>query len=273
MCITNNPEIAVIAEQAGADRIMIDMETYKKAERQGGMDTVQNRHTLQDISRVRKVLKKAELVVRINPIHGLEKGYTSSEQEVNDVLSAGADCIMLPYFKGVGEVRDFLGYLNGRAKNILLLETADAVDGLDEILECKNIDEIHIGLNDLSLCFKKRFMFEVLADGTVEKIVEKLRKKGIPYGIGGVASVGNGDLPAEKLIGEYYRLGSQAVILSRSFCDTSKEQDFSEIRRIFKKGIRDIRLIEDSLAQRDDFLLKNQQEVKRIVEEIVYKRK
>lgn len=273
MCITNNPEIAVIAEQAGADRIMIDMETYKKAERQGGMDTVQNRHTLQDISRVRKVLKKAELVVRINPIHGLEKDYTSSEQEVNDVLSAGADCIMLPYFKGAGEVRDFLGYLNGRAKNILLLETADAVDGLDEILECKNIDEIHIGLNDLSLCFKKRFMFEVLADGTVEKIVEKLRKKGIPYGIGGVASVGNGDLPAEKLIGEYYRLGSQAVILSRSFCNIEEISNLSKIRETFEKGIQEIKEVEHYFEKNTGFLMRNQQEVKQIVERIAEKRR
>ena len=144
---------------------------------------------------------------------------------------------------------------------------------MDDILELSGIDEIHIGLNDLSLCFKKTFMFEVLADGTVEKITDKIRKKEIPYGIGGIASIGNGDLPAEKLIGEYYRIGSQAVILSRSFCDTRKIQDLSEVRHIFEKGVRDIRFVESSWEGKQALLLENQQEVRRIVQEIVYKRK
>jgi len=271
--ITNNPEVALIAEQAGVERIMVDLETYKKSERQGGMDTVQNSHTVGDIYNIRKVLKKAELVVRVNPIHAATKEYESSEQELERVIAAGADCVMLPYFKEAEEVKIFLQHLDGRVKNILLLETAAAAENLDDILELSGIDEIHIGLNDLSLCFKKTFMFEVLADGTVEKITDKIRKKEIPYGIGGIASIGNGDLPAEKLIGEYYRIGSQAVILSRSFCDTRKIQDLSEVRHIFEKGVRDIRFVESSWEGKQALLLENQQEVRRIVQEIVYKRK
>ena len=49
MYITNKPDIAIIAEQAGVDRIFIDMEYIGKADRQGGMNTVQNHHTVEDV--------------------------------------------------------------------------------------------------------------------------------------------------------------------------------------------------------------------------------
>ena len=69
MYITNHPEIAKIAENAGVDRIFIDLEQIGKAERQGGMDTVQSLHSLDDIKKVKSVLLKTELLVRSNPIH------------------------------------------------------------------------------------------------------------------------------------------------------------------------------------------------------------
>ena len=82
------------------------------------------------------------------------------------------------------------------------------------------IDEVFIGLNDLSLGYGFNFMFKPLADGTVDKIIEKFKAKKLPYGFGGVASLGRGALPGEKVIAEHYRLGSTCVILSRSFCNT-----------------------------------------------------
>ena len=51
MYITNRPEIAEIAENAGVDRIFIDLEQIGKAERQEGMDTVQSLHSLDDIKK------------------------------------------------------------------------------------------------------------------------------------------------------------------------------------------------------------------------------
>lgn len=47
MYITNNPKVAKIAEEAGVDRIFVDMEYIGKAKRQGGMDTVQSHHTVE----------------------------------------------------------------------------------------------------------------------------------------------------------------------------------------------------------------------------------
>lgn len=69
MYITNRPEIAQIAESAGVDRIFVDLEYIGKIERQGGMDTVQSHHTLNDVKRIAEATTIAELLVRVNPIH------------------------------------------------------------------------------------------------------------------------------------------------------------------------------------------------------------
>ena len=60
MYITNDPQVALTVEQAGVDRVFVDMETVGKELRQGGMNTVQSRHTVADVIRLRQVLTKAE---------------------------------------------------------------------------------------------------------------------------------------------------------------------------------------------------------------------
>lgn len=37
------------------------------------------------------------------------------------------------------------------------------------------------------------------------------------FGFGGIARIGEGDLPSENILGEHMRLGSTSVILSRTF--------------------------------------------------------
>ena len=64
MYITNNPAVARIAEEAGVDRIFVDMEYIGKADRQGGMDTVQSHHTTEDVRNIRKTVRKADIIVR-----------------------------------------------------------------------------------------------------------------------------------------------------------------------------------------------------------------
>ena len=99
MYITNRPDVALIAEQNGVDRIFVDMEYIGKAERQGNLDTVKNHHTIQDVVALRKVLMQSELLVRVNPIHEKTAEYDSSEDEINAAIAAGADIVMLPFFK------------------------------------------------------------------------------------------------------------------------------------------------------------------------------
>ena len=251
MYITNNTEIAKIAEKSGVDRIFVDLETVGKQERQGGMNTVQSHHTLDDVAAIKAVLTTSELIVRANPI------YENSENEIDTIIKNGADIIMLPYFKNVAEVRDFLGYVRGRVRTCLLFETPEAVRNVDEILELEGIDEVFIGLNDLSLGYGKKFMFELLADGTVEKLCLKFKLKGLPYGFGGIAAIGTGTLRAEYILKEHYRLGSSCVILSRSFCDYEKIADMGEIEEIFNNGLKDIYTLEAEIKQHSDYFLQN----------------
>lgn len=217
MYITNRPEVAKIAQDAGVDWIFVDLETVGKQARQGGMDTVQSKHTVADVAALRLYVKAGGLLVRVNPI------YEGSQAEINAVIAAGADIIMLPYFKTKEEVAAFLGFVGGRCRTMLLFETPEAADLAADIAAMDGVEFCYIGLNDLHLGYGMRFMFQLLADGTVEKLCGIFRKAGKPYGFGGIARIGGGALPAEAVLGEHVRLGSQAVIVSRSFCNADKE--------------------------------------------------
>ena len=266
MYITNNSDVALIAEKYGVDRIWIDLETLGKEERQHNMNTVKSKHSIEDIKRIKPLLTKSDMLVRINPWND------NSEKEINDVIAAGADMIMLPMWKSATEVNNFLKVVDSRCKTTLLLETKEAAECLDEVLANGGMDEIHIGLNDLHLSYGMTFMFELLADGTVERLTKKIKAKGLPYGFGGIARLGEGDLPAEKVIIEHYRLGSTRAILSRSFCNTDMTTDIEEIENIFKKNMKDLRNFEIQMDKETEFE-KNQEEVKRIVQKIVEAKK
>lgn len=264
MYITNNEYIARIANNSGVDWVFIDLEINGKEERQGHLDTVISHHNINDVKKVKQVLTNAELLVRVNPI------FYYSKEEIDQVIGNGADIIMLPFFKTKEEVEVFVDYIDERAKTCLLLETPEAVEHIDSILTVQGIDYIHIGLNDLHLGYNMTFMFELLANGTVEMLCNKIREKGIPYGFGGVAQLGQGTLPAENIIAEHYRLGSSMAILSRSFCDLDASDDLGEIRSIFTSGIKKIRCFESELKNRTElFFLINQRTVNQKVADIV----
>ena len=269
MYITNRPDVAKIAEENGVDRIFVDMEYIGKAERQGKMDTVQNHHTIEDVRKVRAVLNKAELLVRLNPIHNATEEYGSSEDEINAVIDAGADIVMLPYFKTIEEIHRFITAVNGRAKTMLLLETKEAVAITDVILTMKGIDEIHIGLNDLCISYGKTFMFELLTDGTVERLCRKMELAGKFYGFGGIASLGRGMVPAEMIIKEHYRLGSHMAILSRSFCNINNFEELDAVEEIFYRGVREIRTLEKECGEHLKYFSDNRKELTEAVSGVV----
>ena len=269
MYITNDKNVAKIVEKAGVERVFVDMEYIGKDLRQGGKDTVQNHHTIEDVKAIKSVLEKAELLVRCNPIHEATKEYCSSKEEIDAIIESGADIIMLPYFKTVEEVKTFVKLVDGRAKTLPLVETPEAVAVIDEILELDGIDEIFIGLNDLSIGYGMRFMFELLADGTVEKLCKKFRAKGLPYGFGGIASLGKGLLHSELVIAEHYRLGSTGAILSRSFCNVSKITDLNKVEEIFDVELDKIRDFEKSCIKGEIDFEKNKTAVIDAVAEII----
>lgn len=269
MYITNQPEIAVIAENAGVDRIFVDMEYIGKGLRQGGMDTVQSHHTTQDVEKMAKTLQKAELLVRCNPIHEATREYGSSKEEIDAIIENGAQVVMLPYFKSAKEVEQFVRLVDGRAKTFPLMETKEAAECADEILQVDGIDEMYIGLNDMSLSYGYSFMFQLLANGTVDRLAEKFRNKGMTFGFGGIASLTGGLLPGAYVLKEHYRLGSSRVILSRSFCNTAKASSVEEIRSIFETGVRDIRELEQVCRTTDIDYEENHRIVQEKVADIV----
>lgn len=266
MYITNREDVAIVAQKYGVDRIWVDLETLGKEERQGKIDSVKSKHSIDDIKKIVKHLNNSEMLVRINPIN------PNSENEINKVIEAGADIIMLPMWKSCSEVRKFLDFVNNRVKTTLLLETKEAVECLDDVLRNGGFDEIHIGLNDLHLSYNLSFMFELLVNGTVEEICKKIKNYNIPYGFGGIAKIGEGSLPAEKIIMEHYRLGSTRAILSRSFCNVEKTSNIDDIEAVFKENMKKQREFEEKvLSTTQKNLLDNKKEIEKCVSKIVEK--
>lgn len=216
MILAADPKSAIEAQKAGVDRVFYDLEWIGKAERQYGRNTVKSNNNIDDIPAVRKVLKESELLVRTNPIHAYSKA------EIDKAVVYGADVLMLPMVMDQHDVDQYVEMVAGRAKVCIMIETAAAMARLDKILAVPGVDELFIGLNDLHISIGLTFMFELLSDGLVEYIANKCNKVGMPFGFGGIARIGEGDLPSDNILGEHIRLGSTSVILSRTFKGVDK---------------------------------------------------
>lgn len=232
--ITNDPKIAKICEENDVIP-WIDLETLGKEERQKGMDTVKSKHSIEDIVKIKKVISKVPILVRINPLN------SESKTEIDRVITAGADIIMLPMFKNAVDVKKFVELVDNRVKIMLLLETKEAVEDIDNILKIPEVNMIHIGLNDLHLSYGLNFMFELLENGIVDKLCSKFQEYNIQYGIGGIAKLGFGKIPSEFIINQYYILGCSRVILSRSFCNYKKYSNYTEFEKSFKDELTKIK--------------------------------
>lgn len=250
------------AEAAGVDRIFIDLEFINKVQRQLGRDAFFSSHTLADVKAAKTMMKQAELLVRVNPLHA------GSAAEINAVCTSGADVVMLPMVMDAADAREFVGLVDGRAQVCLLLETAPALVRLDDLLDVPGVDEIYIGLNDLHLSMKLTFMFELLSGGIVEYMAEKIKARGIPFGFGGMAKIGEGMLPAECILAEHIRLGSDRVILSRVFRNETGTAQANPVD--LKVEVKKIRDAERQISEWPDAGFQaNQEQVQACVTRIV----
>ncbi|MFK7848600.1 MAG: aldolase/citrate lyase family protein [Rhodothermales bacterium] len=232
--ISNNIQQIELADQSGVDYVMIDLEINGKVERQGHLNTLISNHSQEDIKLAKSILKNSKLMVRINPIH------ENSEEEIDLCIRYGAETLMLPMFTTEDEVCKFIGYVANRARVCLLLETGGALARAEQILNVPGIDELHIGLNDLHLSLGLTFMFELISGGLVDHISNLCQQKGLKFGIGGIARLGTGLLPAELILAEHIRLGSSQVILSRDF-KVLLEDDNLSVNNAFKAEIDKLR--------------------------------
>jgi hypothetical protein len=217
--ITNSPEIARYGDDSGVDYIFVDLEFIGKTDRQKNQNTPINNHTVADAAKVKKALKRAKLLTRLNPHHA------GSRDEILGAIDAGTDLFWLPYFSTPEEVAKQLDLINRRARVSLLFETPASLMRFNSFLDRLEFDEAHFGLNDLKILSGLNFLFEPVAGGALEAPCAELKRRAIPFGIGGIGAVGlakNALIHPEMILKEYARLGSTRVILSRAMTGNAK---------------------------------------------------
>jgi hypothetical protein len=248
LLFTNDVSLALQAQRSRVARVLIDLERRGKLERQHGYHLEINNHKLEDIRRMKRFLR-IPVVARINSWH------EDSLIEVEDVLRAGADAIMLPMFKSVREVEDFARVIDRRCLSILLLETREAVEEAEEIarIDC---DEVYVGLNDLALSYELSFSYEVLQSGVIDHLRSVFSSK--PFGFGGITIVGGGcPLPTELILKEMARLNCQTAIVRRAFRRDVVGRDMNvEVERIQEVFLREKKR-EKWEVERDRVLVKS----------------
>jgi HpcH/HpaI aldolase/citrate lyase family len=241
LTITNQPALAERCDLLPGMRLFVDLERNGKAERQAGRDTFISGHQMADVGRVKAVLKRSRLMVRVNPYQSQTPA--AARDEVDEVLAHGADMLMLPMFSKADELRAFADLVAGRAPIVPLLETAGALACLDDWLDTPGLGEVFVGLNDLHLSLGCRFMFEPLLQGHVDRVASAARRQGLRFGFGGIARVEEGLLRGSDVLAEHVRMGSGAVILSRTFTRPHGEASFEQ-------AVADLRIAEQQLALR-----------------------
>lgn len=230
--LSNKYSLLALADRAGTDRIGIDIERLGKMERQADQpDARISDHELNDLSIVTEARQNAEVFIRLNPWH------INASREIDLAIQLGATVVMLPYFNCANTVSAFVDAVAGRAKVVLLVETAAAAARLHEIVTMPGISEIMVGLNDLHRSFGLANHFELLASDLMTSISHTVREAGLRFGFGGVGRPTDRSLPipAELVISQYPRLGATSAWIARSFFagsnePTAFESDLAELR-------------------------------------------
>jgi len=181
--LSRNPAWIMQGEQCGLERIGIDIERIGKHGRQRALRAPWiSDHRLEDLAVLAPLVRHARLFVRLNPIH------PATATEIESALAGGARSLMLPQFSEPREVEQFIRLVGGRAECLLLLETPGALARIDDILAVPGIDELMVGLNDLSLSLRLRHPLELAASPLLDFIAGRARAAGVAFGFGGVES-------------------------------------------------------------------------------------
>jgi hypothetical protein len=210
---TDDVALAQAAEHAGVDRIGPDLEELGKAVRQPEPGACRSDHRAASLPTLRRVLGRASLFVRTNPLH---PGFA---RELDEYVDAGVRCLMLPMVRSVAHVRIACAVVRGRAEIVVMIEHADALPQLDELLAQEGVAEIYVGCNDLARSLKLPSRFAVLASDLPARIAERTHRRGLRFGIFGLALPGDDALPipSDLVYAEQIRLGATSFVLARSF--------------------------------------------------------
>lgn len=96
MDITNCLDVACIAQKYGVERVWVDLERLGKEDRQKHQNSVKSHHKISNIANIAPYLTPSQMV-RINHWN------PNSMEEIETAIAAGAQIIMLPYWKTVHE--------------------------------------------------------------------------------------------------------------------------------------------------------------------------
>ena len=220
---STDPSFIARAVAAGVDSIIVDWENRGKSTRQAFADTQINHDTLDDLKRVRKSTE-AHVICRVN------QWGPWTRLEIEDVIEAGANEILLPMVQTVEEVEGVLKQVNGRCGVGILVETRAAID-LAQNLGSLPLSLVYVGLNDLSIGRGTPNIFTPLVDGMLETV---RRFFPMPFGFGCLTLPELGTpIPCRLLIGEFARMDCQFSFLRRSFHRDIQGRDMAtEIPRI-----------------------------------------
>jgi HpcH/HpaI aldolase/citrate lyase family protein len=225
LLFSTDPVMIRDAVASGVSAIIVDFETSGKELRQAGADTEINHHTIEDLKRVREATS-APVICRINGLN------PARGDEIEEVIDAGADELLLPMVRRREEVEAVIAMVKGRAKVGILIETNDAVMRVETLARLP-LSRVYIGLNDLAIERRSANIFMALIDGTVERI---RRAIDLPFGFGGLTLPDCGfPIPCRLLIAEMARLRCHFSFLRRSFHRDIRHRDISlETRRLLE---------------------------------------
>jgi len=209
--IVESVEVASYAREIGIEHLMVDLEIIGKRERQGHLDTVISDSSPELITSIRKAAPDSRIMVRVNPLN------RESQAEIDEVIIRGATSIMIPMFKSADELKMFYEFVNKRVPIIPLIETKCALTDIAKIALDIKPSRVHFGLNDLAINMQHNWMFTPLANKSLDYACQILRQNKIPFGIGGIARTNEGLIRPLLILAKHVSLGSDTVILSRSF--------------------------------------------------------
>ena len=250
---STSPDVIARHVAAGVDGIVVDWECAGKKERQAGADTEINRDTVEDLRRARAATR-ARLLCRINGYGG------TSEREVEDAISAGADEILLPMVRRVEEVESVLEMAAGRCGVGILVETCEAVECARDLARLP-LTRVYLGLNDLAIARGSPSIFSALRDGLVEQVRSSFFA---PFGFGGLTCPDGGSpIPCRLLIAEMARLRCDFSLLRRSYRrDMAGREASVELPRLH-------RAIQDSFDRNPDALHQDHAELTSAIEALL----
>ena len=104
---------------------------------------------------------------------------------------------------------------------MLLLENKTAAERIEEIVRVAGVDDLHVGINDLTLSLGRpnANRFAVMATDLMKRIADAVIAAGLRFGVGGIGRAMNNDqvIPGDLIYAQYPRLGATAALIARSF--------------------------------------------------------